>query len=558
MKITHRMAALPALCCASAAAFAQAPASVSTLPAARASAPISELVRSRPAGSLAPEVLQLRMVRLQRDARAATSMTLAGDAGASAVPARPALPAMQRVTTGGTLHNFDGIGVKGGAPANANAAVGETDYVQAVNDQLAIYRKRDGALLLGPFEAGTVFAGFDGSPGASACRQSRRGAPSVHYDRQAQRWIVRLAASDARLHYQCIAVSRTADPAGSYARYALALRGADGAALAPEQANLAIWTDAYYVSAVLFSADGARYLGPRVCGIERGAMLAGTRAAVRCRDLGPAFGPVLPSDLDGKAAPPANSPNYLLALDFDADGRGEHLILWPFSFTRNTLGAPVRIPVTPFTIACPGSIAGHCIEQAGAERLGALGDRLMPRLAYRNFGSHASLVANHSVQQAGAAMDGPVGVRWYELRDPGGRMSVYQQGTHAPDTNSRWMGSLAMDRMGNIALGYSVAGGATPPGVRYTGRLRSEAPGRMELEEFIVNGTGVQLGAGGRWGDRSAMAIDPVDDCTFWYTQQYIASTGQLNWRTRIASFSFSNCKGALASALGPAALGTQ
>jgi hypothetical protein len=187
------------------------------------------------------------------------------------------------------------------------------------------------------------------------------------------------------------------------------------------------------------------------------------------------------------------------------------------------------------TIACPSSFGGACIEQpAPGERLDALGDRLMYRVGYRNFGNREALVLNHSVQQPGAPTDGPVAVRWYQVRDPGGTPAVYQQGNHMPDANSRWMGSIAMDRMGNIALGYSISGPATPPGIRYTGRMRSEPLGRLESEAVIVNGGGVQVATFGRRGDYSAMTVDPVSDCAFLYTQQYMNTTGDSNWRTAL------------------------
>jgi hypothetical protein len=201
------------------------------------------------------------------------------------------------------------------------------------------------------------------------------------------------------------------------------------------------------------------------------------------------------------------------------------------------------VPVAPFTIACPNEFGGPCIEQPSpGEPLDALGDRLMHRLAYRNFGDREALVVNHSVQQPGAPADGPVGVRWYEVRNMATVPVVYQQGTWAPDGNSRWMGSIAMDRMGNIALGYSITGPGVFPGIRYTGRMRSEPLGRLEPEAVIVNGGGVQVDTFNRWGDYSAMTVDPVGDCKLWYTQEYQAETGQFNWRTRIANFKFGNC----------------
>ena len=173
----------------------------------------------------------------------------------------------------------------------------------------------------------------------------------------------------------------------------------------------------------------------------------------------------------------------------------------------------------------------------------------MYRLPYRNYGSREVLALTHSVQQSGAARNGPLAMRWYELRNPNGAISVYQQGTYAPDTDSRWMGSIAMDRMGNMALGYSTSSDSVFPSVRYTGRLRSEPSGFMEAEASIIAGGGFQNANLDRWGDYSAMSVDPTDDCTFWYTQQYIQTTGNFNWKTRIASFKFKNCNAPVAAA---------
>jgi hypothetical protein len=161
----------------------------------------------------------------------------------------------------------------------------------------------------------------------------------------------------------------------------------------------------------------------------------------------------------------------------------------------------------------------------------------MYRLAYRNFGDHESLVANHSVT-AGSS----VGVRWYELRSPGGTPAVYQQGTYAPDASFRWMGSIAMDRSGDIALGYSVSSSSLFPSIRYAGRLPTDPLGTMEAEKSIVAGGGSQTRNLNRWGDYSSMSIDPTDDCTFWYTDQYLQSNGTFNWSTRIGSFKFPAC----------------
>ena len=156
---------------------------------------------------------------------------------------------------------------------------------------------------------------------------------------------------------------------------------------------------------------------------------------------------------------------------------------------------------------------------------------------YRNMGDHESLWLNHTVASGGTA-----GVRWYEVRDLSATPTLYQQGTYDPgDGHYRWMGSLAIDQDGNMALGYSVSSSTLFPSIRYTGRLNGEALGQLpQGETSLMEGTGSQTGSN-RWGDYSLMTVDPVDDCTFWYTQEYFATTSG-NWTTRVGSFKFPSC----------------
>ena len=173
----------------------------------------------------------------------------------------------------------------------------------------------------------------------------------------------------------------------------------------------------------------------------------------------------------------------------------------------------------------------------------------MTRLAYRNFGDHESLVVNHSVA-TGAFNLGPVGVRWYELRNPAGTPNVYQQGTYAPDSTNRWMGSIAMDQAGNIGLGYSASSSSVRPSLRYTGHLTTDPLGVMgQGEGSLQAGSGSQLPNLGRWGDYSSITIDPSDDCTFWYAGEYLKTDGTWNWSTRIGSFRFPGCGAPAATA---------
>ncbi|HUS15035.1 MAG TPA: hypothetical protein VM536_08475, partial [Chloroflexia bacterium] len=201
------------------------------------------------------------------------------------------------------------------------------------------------------------------------------------------------------------------------------------------------------------------------------------------------------------------------------------------------------LAVAGFTQLCGAT--QNCIPQQGTtQKLDGLGDRLMNRLAYRNFGDHEALVAVHSV----AGSSGQGATRWYEIRNPAGTASIYQQGTYAPDTTSRWMGSGAMDKDGNLAIGYSASSSTVYPSVRYAGRLVGDALGTLaQGEATIYAGTGFQSGVN-RWGDYSALSVDPTDDCTFWFATEY-NNSGGWTWSTRIGSFKFASCSGSVPTA---------
>jgi hypothetical protein len=263
-------------------------------------------------------------------------------------------------------------------------------------------------------------------------------------------------------------------------------------------------------------------------------MLAGTNAIQECFNPGKSYGSLQPSDADGGAAfaPPTNTGYFL-------DFGNNSLLLWRFTPdfvtpSNATLTGPITLSTASFSPACGGST---CIPQPSGQSLDSLADRLMYRLAYRNFGDHEAMVVNHSVT-AGSS----VGVRWYEIRNPLTSPTIHQQGTFAPDPTYRWMGSAAMDKMGNIAIGYSASSSTSVPSIRYTGRETGDPLNTLQTEQIIYSGGGSQTGGLSRWGDYSAMRIDPSDDCTFWYTNEYIPSNGSFNWRTRIASFKFNSC----------------
>jgi hypothetical protein len=508
-------------------ACSHAAASTTTLAPIGTSAPLRELALT--ARALATQMARepeppLRIVV----PRAASTPRVGAEAARPqyTLPAGAGVPALPAVRTSGSTFNIEGLRAGAGG---AGGALGDMQYVQHADGLLAVYRKADGALLLGPVLANAMYVDAPAGRAADACASRSISALSVHFDQLARRWVIAHSAAAHGLHYQCVAVSANADATGSYHRYALQMQ-----ALYFDDLQLAVWPNAYYFSVNLFDTPTGAYRGPRICGIERQALLAGTAAVMRCRDLGPARAPVTPASLQGDAGAAQNSaPALFLALD-----NGQRLLLWRFSVFIDRLDDPVALPVAQFSGACPAGAA--CIAQpAPGGLLATAGERLVPHPVFNNNDGRAVLLATHSVGLA----DGQLAVRWYEIRDPLGAARVYQQGSFAPDRTSRWMGSIGMDKAGNIALGYAVASSDTPAGIRYAGRQRTDPPGRLQAEQVIFNGNGVQPGQAMLARASGALSLDPVDGCTFWYTQHYLPSTGSTNWRTRISSFKFETCQ---------------
>jgi hypothetical protein len=432
--------------------------------------------------------------------------------------------------------NFAGVGAgdygfsPNAAPPDTNLAVGATQVVQWVNESFAVFDKSTGTLVRGPVAGNTLWAGFGGG-----CETNNDGDPIVQYDKAAGRWIFTQFSVSTTPYLQCVAVSTTSDATGTYNRYAFSY----GNTQFPDYPKLGVWPDAYYISFNIFN-NGTTFAGSKVCAYDRAKMLTGAAATQNCFQLSTSYGGLLPSDLDGLTAPPGGSPNYFM--NFGSSS----LNLWKFHVDfatpgNSTLIGPINIPVASFSAACSGG--GTCIPQPNTrQQLDSLGDRLMYRLAYRNFGTHESLVVNHSVQVSGNKHSSVTGIRWYEIRNPT-TPAVYQQGTYSPDSTNRWMGSIAMDKVGNIAMGYSASSANVFPLIRYTGRVPTDILGTMQGESSIWPGSGSQLPNLSRWGDYSALAVDPVDDCTFFYTTEYLKTSGTFNWSTRIASFKFPGCQ---------------
>jgi subtilisin-like proprotein convertase family protein len=428
-----------------------------------------------------------------------------------------------------TITTFEGMGsglagfTVQSAPPDTIGDIGPNHYIQVVNSGTTIF-SRTGAKLLGPVNTQTFFNGFAGQ-----CANTNDGDGTVRYDRMADRWVISQFSVNGGNgpFFQCVAVSTTPDPTGTYNRYQFSFAGFN------DYPKMGLWPDGYYFTFNIF--NGNTFGGARVCAFDRVRMLAGQTATAQCFNTTTDIGGLLASDLDGATLPPAGSPNFLIAL-FDNTTLKYFKMHVDFANAANaTFTGPTNITVASFTPLCNG---GTCVVQPGTTtKLDSLADRLMNRFVYRRFADHEALIVSHSV----AAGTGG-GIRFYELRNPLAP-TIFQQGTYAPDTAFRWMSSIAFDSAGNMGLGFAISSSAISPGIHYTGRLATDALGTMgQGEATLVAGAGAQTGNLTRWGDYSSMNIDPLDDCTFWYTQEYIAANGSFNWRTRVGNFKFTNC----------------
>ncbi|MEW5989131.1 MAG: proprotein convertase P-domain-containing protein [Chloroflexota bacterium] len=437
------------------------------------------------------------------------------------------------------------------APPDPNGDVGPNHYVAMANVSFAVYSKT-GTLLYGPAANNTLWSGFGG-----ACQNENAGDPIVLYDQLADRWLLTQFTAAGPTYYNCVALSTTGDPTGTYYRWAFSTGNNF-----PDYPKYGVWSNGYYISTREF-AGGSTFVGVGAYALNRDQMLVGNASPQVISFLAAPGGAaynvgdgLLPADLDGTTLPPAGSPQYYVGTMDNGASYGapqDAITLWKFvvdwvtpgnsSFTlANTLNVAAFDSIYP----CSATNSRACIPQPNTtNKVDILSYRQRPmfRLAYRNFGTHESLVTNQSVEAATSL----AGVRWYELRSPNSSPVVYQQGTYAPGTTDgihRWMGSIAMDKDGNMALGYSAsAASVTFPSSWYTGRLAGDPLGTMpQGEGSFVNGTG-SFTTNQRWGDYTAMTVDPVDDCTFWYINEYFVSNGS-TWTLRVGSFKYPTCGG--------------
>lgn len=427
--------------------------------------------------------------------------------------------------------NFDGLASNGYAVPDGNGSVGATQFVETTNGQYAVYNKTNGALVFGPVPLSTIWTSFGGLCESGGTQFD----PIVLYDKAAGRWFISqlIENSTNTAFMECIAVSTTADPTGSYARYGFSF----GSTL-NDYPKFGIWPDAYYASYNMYR-NGTQFIGAKACAYNRTAMLAGHAASAVCFQRTAADWNLLPADQDGNTPPPAGSPNYYVELPTPLPSTALKLYQFHVDFSHaanSTFTGPTSIPIASWTRLCGTTIA--CIPQPSpGQKVDGMGYRLLNRLAYRNFGDHETLLATHNVDSAG----GIAGIRWYEIRSPHSAPIVFQQGTYSRPTSYIWMGTLATDKNGDIGMGMNSSSMTMKPSVLITGRVPSDPLNTLESLLTVLTGAGVQTNDANRWGDYSSISVDPVDDCTFWYTSQYYKTTGS-NWNTRIVSFKFDGC----------------
>ncbi|MFC4453979.1 hypothetical protein [Deinococcus sonorensis] len=532
----------------------------------------------------------------------------AGRIGVQALPS-PNLPQQAPAAT----RSFDGMTNEdnrktiGGRvlPPDTVGDVGYNYYVQAVNEVVGVFDKTSGARVMGPVSLDSFWSGF-----GPECRQGS-GDPIVLFDHLANRFLItqmrfpildgnapedpagngdeigpgedneggdssrppisRDAGEGAAVKagdeaYECVAVSATADPRGAYYRYAFKI--------ADDQENdypkLGVWPDGYYMTFNMFGEEG--YEGIKVAAAERSRMLSGQPARLVLQDIPADNGDgsfnfsAVPTDLDGDSPPPGTANTIVMLADRDFHGFStDSLRLWDFKVNwANPRASKLQNPRSVAVAPLDGNLCDferQCIPQAQtSNKLDPSVGRIMLEAQYRKFQGHGSLVLNHTVDATGNNL---AGVRWYELRAPGSstNWSVYQQGTFVDAGLHTWMASIGMNKLGEIGMGYSTSSTSTLPAIAYTFRNATDPLGRLDTGRTLITSTKPQyIGLQGdyaatasRWGDYSALSVDPSDDCTFWYTNEYYgddspvtnlgaAGTYNIGWKTRIGSFRSPNC----------------
>jgi hypothetical protein len=492
------------------------------------------------------------------------------------IPMRPAASVVDRVeqnTAGSSANYLIGINVLGlgngfpgftmrVAPPDTDMAVGDTQIIEYVNLSWEVFDK-SGNPLIGPFDGNSLWA--SGIPG-SLCALHDSGDPIVQWDRVAHRWLL-FQNVFVSPYAMCIAVSTSADATGNYYVYQFSVPG-NGF---PDYHKIGVWPTGYFQANNNFGVNKSGFVGSQICAYNRVKLLAGDASAEQqCVQLSLNDYSLLPGDVDSPTPPPAGQDEFFIG----GVGRVDtsHLSVYSYhvdfanpsnSFVTGNNNSQL-LSIVGFTPACYSQLVtwgGNCVPQKGiSDLLNSLGDRSMNRFAYYNDTSFFPTPKQHwYVNFDVAATGGQIGVRWMEFATPQTVVSptaltILQQGTYAPDTNWRWMGSVARDQNNDVLVGYSASGSNMYPSIFIAGRTPADTLGTLENEVAVVNGTGSQQGSYNRWGDYSAMRIDPVDNCTFWYTTEYYMVTQGYGWSTRIASARFSGCPPLIAQQFVPLA----
>jgi hypothetical protein len=428
------------------------------------------------------------------------------------------------------------------APPDTNLAVGDTQVVQWVNICYAVYDKATGALVAGPFPGNQFWAGFGG-----VCQANNDGDPIIQWDKANHVWVA--SQNIFGPFGTCIAISKTADATGAYNRYFFTQPGF------PDYHKFGLAPHAYYQTQNNFGT-GSAYVGVTVCAYDADKMRAGSNKAKQVCMIDNSNGTLfddsmLPADTDQDPPSAGPAPEVLLgSIDNTNPGSNVYEYVFTVSFKgkgkASLAGINGSIPITvpAYSLGCGGF--GACIPQPTTangtpETLDALGDRLMYRLAMFDDGTNQHFVVTHSVNDGVA-----VGARWYEFRAPTGTtsLSLFQSGQTPADGEYRWMGSAAMDKFGDIALGYSrsSANNGDFPSIYVSGQTAGESAGTTDPEVIVKAGGGSQFNTVSRWGDYSSMALDGADHCTFWYTTEYYPFDGSFQWYTHINSLKFPSC----------------
>lgn len=448
--------------------------------------------------------------------------------------------------------NQDGSGFSGVNPPDPAGDVGNDHYIQMINGSTGTIVRildKSGKAVIDPFRLRDLAMGS-----GTGCTAGS-GDPIVLFDKTAAnpggdpgRWFLSEFTSSSF----CVYISQTADPTdGTWFIYEFA---SDSGGL-PDYPKYGVWPDAYYIGANedAASIDGA---GRAVYALDRQSMIQGlatrpTQVFEASRLAGFAFDLLHPADWDGRRAPPEGSPGLFVRHRDDEvhdpdtnDPTRDWLEIWRFAVDWDDPGnswfsGPQSIPVAEFESELCGLTSFSCVPQPDTSTLlDPLREPMMWRVQYRNFGAHETVIGSWVTDAGGGAVD-IHGVRWTELRNTGGGWTLHQQGTVSPDDVHRWMSSIAMDRDGNIALGYNVSDSVSVfPGLRYTGRLATDPLGSMPVPEVtLVDGSAAN--GSNRYGDYSSLNVDPVDSCTFWFTGEYNTSN---RWGTRIGKFVFDSC----------------